>query len=111
MALAAVALFSACVLAAIWGGIAPGLRAPVAAYVAMLTLMVAQAAGRATVLRDRASWLVALGAAVFMVSDLTLALTTFGVTNWPIGPAILPTYYLAQGLIAFFVLPRGPSRD
>ena len=108
-ALAAVAVFVALVLAMIWPGIGAGLKAPVALYVAMLGLMVAQATGRATVLRDRAAVLVAVGAAVFMASDLTLALATFGVTNWPVDQATLPTYYCAQALIAFFILPRGSS--
>ena len=110
-ALAAVAVFAAVALAVIWPHVGAGLRAPVAAYVAMLGLMVAEAAGRATVLRTGASVLVAVGAAFFMASDLTLALATFHASAWPVDQATLPTYYLAQGLIAFFVLPRGSSHD
>jgi len=105
-ALAAVAAFAIVVLATLWPDIEAGLRAPVAAYVAMLGLMVAQGAGRATALADRASALVAVGAAVFMASDLTLALTTFAGAPAFVAQATLPTYYLAQALIAFFVLPR-----
>lgn len=105
-AAAVVAGFAAVVLATMWPGIEPALRAPVAAYVAMLALMVAQGVGRATVLHDRASVLVAAGAAVFMASDLTLALTTFAKAGDGVAQATLPTYYLAQGLIAFFILPR-----
>jgi sterol desaturase/sphingolipid hydroxylase (fatty acid hydroxylase superfamily)/uncharacterized membrane protein YhhN len=105
-ALAAVAIFAAVVLAAIWPGIGAALRVPVAIYVAMLALMVAQATGRAAVIRDAASILVAVGAALFMLSDLTLALTTFAGAPSSVAQATLPTYYLAQALIAFFVLPR-----
>ena len=111
VALAAVAAFAAVVLALIWPGIGAALRAPVAIYVAMLALMVAEAAGRATVLKDGASVLVAIGAALFMVSDLTLALTTFAGAPSSVAQATLPTYYLAQGLITFFILPRGPSPE
>ena len=82
-ALAAVAAFAAVMLATIWPKIGAGLGAPVAAYVAMLGSMVAQAAGRATVLRTAASVLVAVGAGFFMASDLTLALSNFHVTTWP----------------------------
>ncbi len=103
---AGVGIFCAAVLILIWQGIAPALRAPVAAYVAMLGLMVAQTIGRATVRKDKASVLVAIGAAAFMASDLTLALTTFAGASASLAQATLPTYYLAQGLIAFFILPR-----
>jgi alkylglycerol monooxygenase len=108
-AVVAAAIFVVSAVAMIWPGIGAGLKAPVFAYVAMLGRMVAQAAGRATVLRDLPAVLVAVGAAVFMASDLTLALATFGATSWPVDQATLPTYYCAQGLIAFFILPRGSS--
>ena len=62
--------------------------------------------GRATVLRDRAAIAVAAGAILFMLSDMTLALDKFGHVGWPVDLWTLPTYYLAQGLIAFCVLPR-----
>jgi hypothetical protein len=68
--------------------------------------MAAQAFGRASVLRDRAAVAVAAGAFVFMVSDATIALTKFSRVDWPLDQWTLPTYYLAQGLIAFFILPR-----
>ena len=106
VALLAVAAVALGAIAYLWPGIGAGLRAPVAAYVAALGLMVAQGAGRATVLKDRASTLVAIGAATFMLSDLTLAVATFTPSDAPVDQATLPTYYLAQALIAFFVLPR-----
>ena len=51
---------------------------------------------------------------MFMVSDTTLALAKFSAVGWPADQWTLPTYYLAQGLIAFCVLPRTrpkPSED
>ena len=54
----------AAMYAFLWtGGLPTGLRAPVAAYVAVIALMAAQAIGRATVMRDTAAWTVAVGAA------------------------------------------------
>jgi alkylglycerol monooxygenase len=106
-ALAAIAAFAALVLAAIWPGVAPGLKAPVAVYVGVIALMAGQAAGRAIALRDGAAALVAAGALIFMASDITIALAKFANAGWPADQWTLPTYYFAQGLIAFFVLPRG----
>jgi alkylglycerol monooxygenase len=68
--------------------------------------MAAQASGRASVLRDRAAVAVAAGALMFMVSDATIALTKFSRADWALDQWTLPTYYVAQGLIAFFILPR-----
>ncbi len=109
-ALAAVAAFAAPVLVFIWPGVGPDLKAPVAVYVGVIALMAGQAAGRAIVLRDAAAVLVAAGALAFMLSDMTIALSKFGDVGWPADQWTLPTYYLAQGLIALFVLPRGPYR-
>ena len=106
-ALAAIAAFAAVVLATVWPGIGRDLKAPVAVYVGVIALMAAQAAGRATVLRSGAATAVAAGALIFMLSDITIALMKFGGVGWPADQWTLPTYYLAQGLIAFFVLPRG----
>ena len=41
-----------------------------------------------------------------MLSDMTIALAKFGNVGWPADQWTLPTYYLAQGLIVFWVLPR-----
>ena len=49
-------------------------------------------------------------AILFMLSDMTIALAKFANVGWPVDQWTLPTYYLAQGLIAFFVLPRAPER-
>ena len=101
-----VAVFALLMLAYLWPGVDPALRAPVAGYVAVIACDAAQACGRASVLRNRAAAAVATGALFFMVSDLTLALYKFAHPGWPVDLWTLPTYYVAQGLIAFFVLPR-----
>jgi uncharacterized membrane protein YhhN len=76
------------------------LKVAVAAYVVVIACMAAQAIGRASVLRDRDSIAVAIGACVFMVSDSLLATNRFAI---PIPLAnfwVLGTYYVAQILIA-----------
>ena len=81
-------------------GLTPVLKIAVAAYVVVIALMAAQAIGRATVLRDRASIAVAVGAVFFMVSDSLLAINKFAL---PLPMAqfwVLATYYVAQLLIA-----------
>jgi len=105
-ALAAIAAVAICILVYVWPGVGPELKAPVVVYVGVIALMAAQAAGRASVLNDRAAITVASGALMFMVSDTTLALAKFSGVGWPADQWTLPTYYLAQGLIAFCVLPR-----
>ena len=94
------------VFAFVWPGVDAGLRIGVAVYAAVVACDAAQATGRATVLRDRAAIAVAAGAILFMLSDMTIALTKFANVGWPVDQWTLPTYYLAQGLIAFFILPR-----
>jgi uncharacterized membrane protein YhhN len=74
-----------------------GLRAPVAAYVIVITAMVAAAAGAASA---GAPWPVLPAAALFYVSDLLVARDQFleraSVNRW----AGLPLYYAAQVLFA-----------
>jgi len=99
-ALAATLCVGAAMYAFLWtGGLPAGLRAPVAAYVTVIALMAAQAIGRATVQRDKASWLVAVGAGCFMLSDSLLATNKF-VMSLPLASFwILTSYYAAQVLI------------
>ena len=106
-AFAAIAAFAVVVLATVWPGISPDLKAPVVVYVGVIALMAGQAGGRAITLRDGAAAAVAAGALIFMLSDITIALMKFGNIGWPADQWTLPTYYLAQGLIAFCMLPRG----
>jgi alkylglycerol monooxygenase len=112
IAAVAIGAFAALVFAYVWPGVAAGLKIPVVVYAAMVACDAAQAAGRATVLRDRAAVAVGIGGVLFMISDMTIALMKFGNVGWPADQWTLPTYYLAQGLIAFYVLPRArPSRE
>lgn len=76
------------------------MRNPVQAYVAVISLMVALAAGAAMA---GATWLVPVGAAVFYVSDIFVARDRFvtpSALNQRIG---LPLYYAAQIALAFSV--------
>jgi sterol desaturase/sphingolipid hydroxylase (fatty acid hydroxylase superfamily)/uncharacterized membrane protein YhhN len=96
--------------AAMYAIVLPGLGGPilkvaVAAYVTVISLMVSQAIGRATVLGDAASRWVALGTCIFMLSDALIAINKF-VTPVPLASLwILITYYCAQMLIAHHARP------
>jgi alkylglycerol monooxygenase len=84
----------------VWGGLTdPVLKVAVAAYVGVISLMVAQAIGRATVLRDDASKAVALGACVFMLSDSLIAINRFVQPLPLVSLWVLMTYYVAQVLM------------
>jgi sterol desaturase/sphingolipid hydroxylase (fatty acid hydroxylase superfamily)/uncharacterized membrane protein YhhN len=108
-ALAAIAGLAGSILLFVWPDLGADLRAPVVVYAIVIALMAAQASGRASVLRERAAVAVAAGAVVFLISDATIALTKFSRVDWPLDQWTLPTYYLAQGLIVFFILPRTGS--
>ncbi len=89
----------------LFNGLNPVLRVAVAAYVVVIGLMAAQAVGRAMVLRDPQSVLVAAGAGFFMLSDSLLAINKFAM---PLPMAqfwVLGTYYVAQILIAVNAKP------
>jgi uncharacterized membrane protein YhhN len=107
-ALAAVLGVGAAMYALVWGGLTdPVLKAAVAAYVTVISLMTAQAIGRATVLGDSASRWVAVGACVFMLSDSLIAIDKF-LTPVPLSSLwILITYYCAQMLIVHHARPEG----
>jgi alkylglycerol monooxygenase len=90
----------AAMYAFIFNGLDAVLKVAVAAYVVVIALMAAQAIGRATVLREKASVAVAFGSVFFMLSDSLLATNRFAV---PLPMAqfwVLATYYVAQILIA-----------
>jgi sterol desaturase/sphingolipid hydroxylase (fatty acid hydroxylase superfamily)/uncharacterized membrane protein YhhN len=91
-ALAATGAFAVLVFAAVWPGVSPDLKAPLAVYVGVIALMAAQAIGRAIALRAGAAAAVAAGAFIFMLSDMTIALAKFGNVGWPADQWTLPTY-------------------
>ncbi|MCW5654188.1 lysoplasmalogenase family protein [Hydrogenophaga sp.] len=111
-ALAWVLALALAMLVVLWqSGLPTGLRAPVAAYVAAISLMAAQALGRAMVLRDTPSRMVAFGALCFMASDALLAVNRF-VAPLPVpGFWVLTTYYAAQCLIVAGLLRTRPPED
>ena len=92
------------------GGLPAGLRAPVAAYVLAIALMVSQALGRARVHTDPAAWRVAAGALCFMLSDTLLATDRFLVPLPARDLLVLSTYYAAQGLMVAGLLRAAPRQ-
>jgi uncharacterized membrane protein YhhN len=101
---------AAVLVTALWPGVPVGLRGAILVYTLALAAMAAQALARASLWRTTAAWLAALGGAVFVISDATLAINRF---RWPFAAAefvILATYWLAQAMIALSVvathLPR-----
>ncbi|QBM30135.1 lysoplasmalogenase family protein [Hydrogenophaga pseudoflava] len=92
------------------GGLPPGLRAPVAAYVLVIALMVSQALGRARVHADPAAWRVAAGALCFMLSDTLLATDRFLVPLPARDLLVLATYYAAQCLMVAGLLGKAPRQ-
>jgi alkylglycerol monooxygenase len=91
-------------------GLPPGLRAPVAAYVLAIALMVSQALGRARVQASPAAWRVAAGALCFMASDALLATDRFLVPLPARDLLVLSTYYTAQCLMVAGLLPATPRQ-
>ena len=98
------AIVAASVLASLWHGVAPELRAPVLVYVTALAAMAAQASSVWLARRaqpDAARWrIVAIGAALFVLSDAILATDKF-VGGIPMPTLFnLSTYWLGQWFIA-----------
>jgi len=96
------ALPGAVVLALLWPTLGR-LRAPVAIYVATITVMAWQAAARAWTLRTGAAALALLGAACFVASDAMLALDRFRAPFRSARALVMATYVTAQWLIAMSV--------
>lgn len=80
------------------------MKAPVAAYVAVITLMLAAAWAVAAESPGPFGWQVAAGATLFYLSDITVARSRFvpgaGFANRAVG---LPLYYTAQFLLALSI--------
>ena len=100
LALAAGLAVGAAMYAWVWTGLNDTvLKIAVGAYVSVISLMVAQAIGRATVHRNPASTAVALGACIFMLSDSLIAINRFVQPLPLVSLWVLTTYYLAQILM------------
>jgi len=85
------------------------LKAAVAAYVGVISFMVAQAIGRASSQQRGSAHWVAWGAGIFMLSDTMIAINKFLL---PIPMAdlwILSTYYAAQIIIMHHILSNNAS--
>ena len=110
-ALAVVLAFGAGMYAMLWSSLTdPVLAAAVGAYVTVISLMTAQAIGRAQVRGDAASRWVAVGACVFMLSDSLIAINKF-LTPVPLSSFwILVTYFAAQMLIVHHARPAPQSQ-
>jgi alkylglycerol monooxygenase len=99
-ALGATLGFGVAMYAFLFPHLGPVLKVAVAAYVVVISLMAAQAIGRATLVRDGAALAVAVGSVFFMASDTLLAVNRFALPV-PLAPLwVLATYYAAQILIA-----------
>lgn len=109
------AVLAAVILSQLWPGVPADLRPPVLVYVAALACMAAQAG--AVWLAERQGTLepwvrrAAIGGALFMASDATLAINKFAMPLPFAGLWILTTYWLAQAFIAGSLRPpaRGPG--
>ena len=99
-ALIAALTAGAAMYAWVWTGLGePVLKVAVAAYVSVISLMVAQAMGRATVQRDATAKAVALGACTFMLSDSLIAINRFVQPLPLVSLWVLTSYYVAQFLM------------
>jgi len=91
------------VLALVWPGLKPALRAPVAVYVVVIAAMAGQAAGRWYLSGSAVALAAAVGAGLFVASDAVLAIDRF---RWKFRAAravTLATYWAAQLLIALSI--------
>lgn len=90
----------------LWSGLTtPLLKVACGVYMVVIALMTAQAIGRATVLRDKASAGVAVGACFFMLSDSLLATNRFMLPLPLASLWVLGTYYTAQILLVHNAQP------
>jgi len=103
---AAIALVAAAFVALLWPTLPAALRPAVLLYVTALGAMCAQALARGAALGTATARRAGLGAALFLVSDATLAFDRFH-TSFAWAPLlVLGTYYAAQSLIACSIDPE-----
>ncbi|RZU01210.1 lysoplasmalogenase [Rivibacter subsaxonicus] len=107
LAFAAYAVVAGLLLWQLWPGVPGALRLPVVVYVVALASMAAQATCWALAEPDGPARSAAIGGALFVASDATLAFNKFA-APFALAPlAILLTYWSAQALIALALPPRG----
>ena len=81
----------------LWPAVEVRMRVPVAAYIVVITIMVALAAGTA---REGGAWLLLLGAVAFYISDISVARDRFVKREFANRAWGLPLYFFAQMLLA-----------
>lgn len=91
------------VVALVWPGLKPALRAPVVVYVVVIAAMAGQATGRWYVSGSLVALAAAVGAGLFVVSDAVLAIDRFRRHFRAARAVTLATYWAAQLLIALSV--------
>ena len=96
------AFFGLALLSQLWHRLGR-LQLPVTVYVLVIVCMAGQAAGRWWSLRNAASTLACVGAALFVVSDALLAGNRFGRPFHSARGLTLGSYFVAQWLIAVSV--------
>jgi len=106
VALVGYVLVASALLTAVYHGVPSGLRAPVIAYVVVITLMATQAAIWMLQAPSPNAQRAAIGAAWFLVSDATLAIDRFRMDVPYRDLVVLGTYYIAQWCMA-----RSVERD
>jgi uncharacterized membrane protein YhhN len=96
-------MVSAAIVSILWGGVPGRMRVPVLAYVVVLGVMAAQAITQGIALAVPAAWAGAVGGAVFVFSDATLAYDRFRRRFRWARAIVLASYWTAQALIALSV--------
>jgi len=94
-------------LAILWPGLGR-LRIPVVVYVAALVAMAWQASVRASLVPSPSAIAAAVGAALFVISDATLAIDRFRLRFRAAQLVIMSSYVMAQALIASSVSASQP---
>ena len=84
----------------LWPGVRNSLRAPVLAYIVLITVMTIQAIGAALEIESTAMAAAAAGAVLFLASDAMLAVDRFRLPFKAARGLVLSTYWLGQWLIA-----------
>jgi len=111
LAFAAYAVVAGLILWQLWPGVPDGLRLPVVVYVVALASMAAQAACWALAEPgNAAARSAAIGGALFVASDATLAFNKFAMPFALAPLAILLAYWSAQALIALSLPPDDAAR-
>lgn len=102
-------LLAGAILSQLWPGVPGPLQAPVIVYVLCLSAMGAQTGVLARFAPDRRHALLALGGALFVISDACLATNKFAGPQLLAAQLVLPTYWAAQWCIASWLTPARRS--